>query len=442
MLQQERFQQLISDILKQAKQQGASSAEAVVNASQGLSVEIRKQTLETIEHTTDQGISLTVYFGQKKGSASTTDLSPQAIQESIQAACAIAKYTSEDPDAGLADAQLMATDYPDLDLYYPWDITTEDAIELALKCEKAALDADPKITNSDGANLNHSQGLFVYGNSHGFVGGYPSSRQSLSCAVIAEENQQMQRDYGYSTARHYHHLLSPEEIGLKAANKTLARLNARSLKTQNAPVIFHTNIASSLLRSLTGAINGGSIYRKSSFLLDQLGKPIFPEWINISEEPLKIGGLASAPFDNEGVATKNSSLIENGILTRYILSSYSARKLKMQTTANAGGVRNLKIQPSQKGLSQQDLIKQMDRGLLVTELMGHGVNLVTGDYSRGATGFWIENGEIQYPVEEITIAGNLNTLFSQVVAIADDFEGQSSVNTGSWLIESMAIAGQ
>jgi len=442
MQQLDYFQQTISDLLKQAKQQGATAAEAVVNASQGLSVDVRMNSLETIEHTTDQGLSLTVYFGQKKGSASTTDLSPKAIQDSLQAACHIAKYTSEDQYAGLADKELMAQNIADLDLYHPWKLSADKAIELALECESAALNADKRIVNSDGAQVSNGEGLFVYGNSQDFIGGYPTSRQSISCAVIAEQNNQMQRDYWYSSSRHFEDLLKPADIGLQAAERTLARLEGQSLSTRNAPVIFRWDIASSLLRSLIGAISGGNIYRKSSFLLDCVGQPIFPDFVQIKENPLLKKGLSSAPFDNEGVATKAGDLVTDGILQRYVLGSYSARKLNLQTTANAGGVRNLSIAPSQQGLTQQALMQQMGTGLMVTELMGHGLNMVTGDYSRGASGFWVENGEIQYPVEEITIAGNLKDLFANLVAVADDFNGQSSTRTGSWLFENMAIAGE
>ena len=437
----EHFQQVIADLLTTAKKQGASATAAVVNASNSLAVDVRMGEVETVEDTTDQGLSLTVYFGQKKGSASTTDLSKNAINECINAACHIAKYTAEDPCAGLADKELMATDIADLDLNHPWDLSVDSAIEQAKECEQAALSYDPKIVNSDGAQMNNSNGLFVYGNSHDFIHGYKSTRQSLSCAVIAEDNGLMQRDYWYSSARHHSDLLKPDFIGQKAAVRTLARLNGRRLSSQTVPVIFQADVASSLLHHFTGAIKGGSIYRKSSFLLDMIDQPIFPSFIQISEDPLKIRGLGSAPFDGEGVATRPSPLITDGILQRYILNSYTARQLSMKTTANAGGVRNLAIQPT-AGLSRDALLKQMGRGLLVTELMGHGVNMVTGDYSRGAAGFWVENGEIQYFVEEITIAGNLKDMFQNIVAIADDQETQSSTLTGSWFIDHMAIAGE
>ncbi|MEW8624552.1 MAG: metalloprotease PmbA [Candidatus Thiodiazotropha sp.] len=434
------LQQSVEELLQEAKRQGASAAEAAVSSDAGLSVTVRLGETETIEHTRDNGLGVTVYFGQRKGSASTSDLSPQAIKETVEAACNFARYTSEDDCAGLADASLMATELPDLDLYHPWNQSVEEAIELAIRCETAARETDQRIFNSEGATLNSHNGLQVYGNTHGFIGGYPSSRHSLSCAVLGKEGESMQRDYWYTLARKGEQLESAESVGEMAAKRTVARLNGRRIKTQQAPVLFQADVAVGLLRSFVGAIRGSSLYRKASFLLDQLGKPVFPEFINIHEDPLLSGGLASSAYDSEGVATSRKDFIQDGVLSSYVLDSYAARKLGMQSTGNGGGVRNLRI--SSGDLDREGLLKTMQRGLLVTELMGQGVNMVTGDYSRGATGFWIENGEIQFPVEEITIAGNMKEMFLGLQEVGCDIETRSSVQTGSWLIDNMMIAGE
>ncbi|PLY13061.1 MAG: metalloprotease PmbA [Sedimenticola sp.] len=435
-----RLEQMVEDLLQEAKRQGASAAEAGVSNDAGLSVTVRKGDVETIEHTRDQGLGITVYFGQRKGSASTSDLSLQAITDTVKAACNIARYTTEDSYSGLADADLMAQEIPDLDLYHPWDISVEDAIEQAIICEAAALAVDPRINNSEGASINTHNGLQVYGNSHGFVGGYPSSRHSISCAVVGQQDDSMQRDYWYSSSRLAGELQSPEEIGRIAGERTVERLGARPIGTCQVPVIFQAEMAVGLVRSLLGAIRGSALYRKSSFLLDQLEQPIFPDFVHIHENPLLQRGLSSAPFDSEGVATGPKDIVAGGVLKSYLLGSYSARKLGMQTTANAGGARNVFVDSGDQDLA--GLLKTMNRGLLVTEMMGHGLNMVTGDYSRGAAGFWVENGEIQYPVEEITIAGNLKQMFRQLVAVGNDEERRGSVRTGSWLIEAMTIAGQ
>ncbi len=437
---QAQLQQMVDDLLTEAKRQGASSAEAGVSSDSGLSATVRLGDVETLEHTRDNGLGISVYFGQRKGSASTSDLSPQAIKDTVKAACSIASYTSEDNCNGLADAELMATDIPDLDLHHPWPIEIDAAIELGKSCEAAALNFAPQINNSEGATLNTHSGLYVYGNSHGFSGGYPSSRHSLSCSVIGEDDNGMQRDYWYTSGRASSDLESAEAVGKKAGERTLARLGARKIGTREAPILFQAEMAISLLRSLIGAISGSALYRQSTFLLDHLDKQIFPEFVRIHENPLVPRGLASAPFDSEGVATKARNIVEQGVLKGYVLSSYSARKLGMQTTGNAGGVRNLTIEPGELDLS--GMLQEMGTGLLVTEMMGHGVNMVTGDYSRGAAGFWVENGEIQFPVEEITIAGNLKQMFQQLVAVGKDIDQRSSVRTGSWLIESMTIAGE
>jgi PmbA protein len=436
---QTRLEQLVDDLLSEAKRQGASAAEAGVSSDSGLSLTVRMGAPETIEHTRDNGLGVTVYFGHRKGSASTSDLSPQAVRETVKAACNFARYTSEDPCAGLADAELMATDLPDLDLYHPWDLAVDDAIDLATRCETAARDEDPRIVNSEGASLNTHSGLHVYGNTHGFIGGYPSSRHSLSCAVVGKEGESMQRDYWYSLSRLNGELDAPELVGRVAAERTLSRLGARPVPTQQAPVVIQADVAVGLLRTFIGAIRGSALYRKASFLLDHLGQPVFPEFVQIHEEPRLLRGLASAAYDNEGVATVERSYISDGVLQSYVLDSYAARKLGLQTTGNSGGVRNLRINSG--SLDRAGLLRQMDRGLLVTELMGQGINMVTGDYSRGAAGYWVENGEIQYPVEEVTIAGNLKQMLMGLQAVGNDVERRSSVQTGSWLIDRMTIAG-
>jgi len=435
----DNLKQVLEDLLAEARRQGASAAEAGVSSNRGLSATVRLGEVETIEHTRDHGLGVTVYFGQCKGSASTTDLSPAAVHETVHKACAIARHTSEDPCAGLADPSRMAGDYPDLDLYHPWELSPDRAIDLALACETAARDTDPRISNSEGATLSTQGGAFVYGNSHGFVGGYPSTRHSLSCAVVAQDGDSMQRDYWYDSQRLPEALASPAAIGEQAARRTLARLNGRRLGTRQAPVIFRAELAPSLLRSLVGALRGSALYRKASFLLDRLGDPLFPDWVRIHENPLLPRGQGSAPFDNEGVATAPRDLVSGGILQGYVLDSYSACRLGMQTTGNAGGVRNLAIEPGELDLA--GLLGKMGTGLLVGEMMGQGVNPVTGDYSRGAAGFWVEGGEIQYPVEEITIAGNLQDMYRNLVAVGNDQDIPGSVRTGSWLVESMTIAG-
>lgn len=437
---QVQLQQMVMDLLTEAKNQGASASEAAVSIDAGLSVNVRMGDVETIEHTRDQGLGVTVYLGQRKGSASTSDFSPEAIRDTVKAACNIARYTSEDDCAGLADKELMAQDTPDLDLYHPWNIDVEGAIDLGKECEAAALDLDAHITNSEGAGINSHNGLQVYGNSHGFIGGFPSSRHSLSCSVIGQQGDSMQRDYWYTVGRKSENMESAASVGQKAGERTLARLGARKITTREAPIIFQSDVAVSLLRALLGAISGSSLYRQASFLLDHLGRQIFPDFVHIHENPLLLGGLASSSFDSEGVATAAKNIVNGGVLQSYILGSYSARKLGMQTTGNAGGVRNLAIDPGELDLN--GLLKEMGTGLLVTEMMGQGTNMVTGDYSRGAAGFWIENGEIQYPVEEITIAGNMKQMFSQLLAVGNDEELRGSIRSGSWLIESMTIAGE
>jgi PmbA protein len=434
------IQKLVHNLLDEARAQGASASEAAVSMGSGLNVTVRMGEVETVEYNRDKGLGVTVYFGQRKGSASTTDFEPAAVKETVAAACAIAKYTAEDDCSGLADADLMARDIPDLDLFFPWNIDADQAIVLARSCEDAARAVDKRITNSEGATVSSQQGARVYANSHGFVGAYPTTRHSVSCCVIGQDGEVMQRDYWYSSARDARDMQDAAAIGTMAAQRTLRRLNGRRLTTRQAPVIFEADVAGSVLGSFVSAIRGGNLYRKSTFLLDSLGTQVFPTWLSLREDPHVKKGLASSPFDNEGVATHAHDLVRDGVVKSYVLDSYAARKLGMQTTGNAGGTHNLIVSHGDQDLTA--LLRQMDTGLLVTELLGHGVNLTNGDYSRGASGFWVERGEIQYPVEEITIAGNLKTMFQNIVAIANDVDLRKNLRTGSLLIERMTIAGE
>lgn len=434
----EKLEDLVQSCLAEAKKQGATSAEASVNIEYGLSVTARLGEAETLEHHNDRGLGITIYMGQKKGSASTTNFEASAIKDAVTAACKIASFTEEDECAGLADAELMATNMQDLDLDHPWGVSPEEALEIAIECENTARDVD-KISNSEGASLTTSQGTTTYANSHDFVGSYSSTRHNLSCVVIAEQDGNMQRDYWYATTRDHKNLESAASIGQKAAERTVSRLGARKISTQTTPVIFEANMARSLLSHFVGAVSGGSLYRNASFLIDHLDKKVFSDNMTINEDPFIKGGLGSSSFDMEGVSTKTRTLVEDGVLKGYVLSSYSARKLGMQTTGNAGGVHNLELQAGEKDLDQ--LLKQMQKGLLVTELIGHGVNTVTGDYSRGAVGYWVENGEIQYPVEEITIAGNLKDMYQKIVEVGNDVDRRSNIITPSLLIDDMMVAG-
>ncbi|MEY2680611.1 MAG: hypothetical protein RL661_842 [Pseudomonadota bacterium] len=437
--QLDQLKSLVADCIQETRNQGATGAEVGVSMESGLSATARLGEVETIEHHRSRGLGLTVYIGQRKGSASTSDLSPAAMRETVAAACRIARHAAEDPCAGLPDAGLLATEFPDLDLYYPWAIEPEAAIELAVACESAARNHHTDISNSEGASLNTFEGLRVMGNSLGFLHGYASSRHSLSVSVIGERGQQMQRDDWWTVARDARDLQSPEEVGRIAAERTILRLGARSLSTRQCPVIFAADVAASLLGHFIGAIRGGNLYRKSSFLLDQLGKSVFPDFVQIHEQPHLKKALGSVPYDAEGVRTVPHHLVRNGILESYVLSTYSARKLGMTSTGNAGGVHNLIIDPGT--LDQAGLLQKMGTGLLVTELMGQGVNLVTGDYSRGAAGFWVENGTIQYPVEEFTIAGNLRDMLKTLVAVGNDVDLRGNTRTGSIMLEQLTIAG-
>ena len=435
-----RLKNSIQHLLDEAKEQGASAAEAGLSQENGLSVSARLGEVETIEHHCGQGLGITVYFGQRKGSASTTDLSPESIKETVTAACSIARYTSEDAYAGLPEKELLATEFPDLDLNHPWFISADEAIDLAVECENVARNFHKDISNSEGATINTHQGIHVMGNSLGFLQGYISTRHSLSCSVLAQRGGSMQRDYWYSVARNAQNLESAADIGRKAAERALRRLEGRRLSTRQCPVLYSAEIASGLLSSFISAISGGNLYRKASFLLDALDTQVFPAFVHIYEQPHLKGGLGSSAYDSEGVATKTRDIVSEGILRSYVLGTYSARKLGLHSTGNAGGVRNLTIDPSE--LDFQGMLKKLDTGLLVTELMGQGVNILTGDYSRGAAGFWVENGVIQYPVEEITIAGNLKDMLKNIVAIGNDIDYRGSTRTGSILVEQMSIAGE
>ncbi len=433
------LQQQVEQIVAEAKRQGATACEVAVSLEQGLSTTVRQREVETVEFNRDQGFGITLYVGHRKGSASTSASGPDAIRETVAAALAIAKHTSEDEASGLANAALMAKDQPDFDLYHPWDITPEQAIERALICEAAAFDADSRIKNADGTTLNVHQGCRVYGNSHGFIGGYASTRHSLSCVMIAEGEGQMQRDYWYDVNRRGELLMDAKLIGQKAAERAASRLGARPVPTCEVPVLFSAELAGGLFGSFMGAVSGGNLYRKSSFLEGAMGQRLFPEWMTIDERPHLVGAMGSSAFDGDGLATYAKPFVENGDLVSYILSTYSGRKLGLPSTANAGGVHNLFVSHGTE--DQAALIRRMGRGLLVTELMGSGLNMVTGDYSRGAAGFWVENGEIQFPVQEVTIAGNMRDMFKQIVAVGSDLELRSNIRTGSVLIEKMMVAG-
>ncbi len=434
------LQDVVEQVLDAAKQRGASSAEVDASLSQGSSLTVRLGEVETIEHNRDKSLSLTVYFGQNSGSASTSDMTAEGIKHTVEAACSIAKLTAEDGCGGLADADKMATEIPDLDLWYPWNPDADTAKDMALECEEVARNAGDAISNTEGATVSSHEGVGIYANTHGFNGVRYGSRHSLSCSVIASKDDAMERDYWYSVARDRGEMQTPEEVGSIAGKRTLDRLGSRKIATCQTPVIYEAQVAGSLLSHLISAISGGALYRKSSFLLDHKGKKIFPDHINIKEDPCVAKALGSAAFDNEGVATQQRSIIKDGVLMDYVLSSYSARKLGLQTTGNAGGVHNLIIDHGDKDLPA--LMKQMGTGLLVTELIGFGINNVTGDYSRGAAGFWVENGEIQYPVSEITVAGNLLDMFQSFVEVGNDLDWRGNTIAGSILLEQITVAGE
>lgn len=436
---QEELQDLVGQMLSEARSLGATQAEAGVSLDTGISVTVRKGDVETLEYQRDRGLGLTVYVGKSKGSASTADLGPTAVRDTVAKAVSIARYTAEDPYAGLADPEAMARDIKDLDLSHPWDLTPESAIEIATECEHAALSFDPRIQNSEGATLGSHQSLRVYGNSHGFCAGYPTTSHTLSCVVLAEQDKEMERDYWYSTSRVPSELESATDIGVHAARRTLRRLGASKLTTREAPVLFPADMARGLIGQFVGAIRGGSQYRQSTFLLEAKGEQIFPPFLNIAERPHIRKALASAPFDGEGVTTRNRELVTDGVVQGYVLSSYSARKLGLQTTGNAGGVHNLLVSSGE--FDYAELLESMGTGLVITELMGQGVNPVTGDYSRGAAGLWVEGGEVVHPVHEITIASNLRDMYASIVQIGRDVDRRGGIHTGSILIGNMTIAG-
>ena len=437
---QQELTTLVDNILSEAKRQGADQAEVSASMEQGLGVSVRKGELENLEFNQDRGFGITLYVGKRKGSASTTDSSPNAIRETVAAAKGIAKHTEEDPYSGLAEASLMPAETVELDLYHPWDIEPEQATAMAVECETAGLAVDKKLTNSDGAQISSQQALRIYGNSHGFIGAYPSTRHSFSCVLIGEDNEGMQRDYWYSLSRRWQDLEAAADIGVKAGERTVQRLSPRKAPTGKYPIILAPNLAAGLIGHLNGAIGGGSQYRKASFLLDALGQQVLPSWLTLREESKMARGLASAYFDGDGVATRDNVFVEQGQLSSYILSTYSARKLGLATTGNAGGVHNLHLDAPTQPLSK--LLAQMGNGFLITELMGQGVNGVTGDYSRGASGYWVEDGEIAYPVAEFTLAGNLKDMLLNIVALADDIDMRSSIRAPSMLLETMTVAGQ
>ena len=439
-LERDEVQRAVAQALDLAASLGASQAEAGASTERGLSVTVRLGEVETLEYQQDRGLGITVYFGKRKGSASTADLSERTVKETVEKACSIARFTAEDDCAGLADAEMMATDIQDLDLCHPWDIDAEGAIELARACESAGRGVDKRINNSEGATISSHRARRVYGNSHGFLHGFESTSHSASCAMLASQDNNMERDYWYTSARDAADLEDVEAVGRRAGERTVRRLGARKLSTTRVPVIYPPELARGLIGHFTAAVRGGAQYRGSSFLLKADGEQLFPEWMDLKEWPHLQKGMASAPFDNEGVATRNRTLVENGVLRGYLLGSYSARKLGLQTTGSAGGLHNLVVTPDQT-ISPEDMLKQMGTGLLIGELMGQGVNGVTGDYSRGAAGFWVEDGEILYPVHEITVAGNLRDMYRGIQAIGNDMDARGAIHSGSFLMDPMMVAG-
>lgn len=438
--QEQELRQAVEFALNFAKKAGAE-AEVGVTKVAGLSVSSRLEQVENIEFNNDGSLGISVYLGKRKGNASTSDLQPQSIQRAVESALAIAKYTSEDDCAGLADKELMAFDAPDLELYHQADLSVDQALALAIEAENAALNADEQIVNSEGATFNSHSGVRVYGNTHGMLQSNLSSRYSLSCSVIAAHGEQLERDYEYTISREFDKLQAPQWVGQQAAFKAVDRLNPQKIKTCEVPVIYYNDVATGLIGHLAGAISGGALYRKSSFLLDHLSKQVLPDWFEISERPHLLRQLASTAFDSEGVRTQNREIISDGVLQTYLMTSYSARKMGLKSTGHAGGIHNWLVKPNRTG-GLDTLLKEMDTGLLLTEFLGSAINPVTGEYSRGAAGFWVEKGEIQYPVAEITVAGQLQEMFNQIIAVADDVEHRSNIQTGSILIEKMKISGE
>lgn len=436
---------LLKDIaafaMEEARRQGASQYEVDASLSQGLGTTVRLGEVDTIEYQRDRGLAVTVYFGKRKGSASTADLGREAVRATVEKACAIARFTAEDPYAGLVEPEYLARDIPDLDLDHPWGLGAEEAIAIARRCEQAGRAVDRRIANSEGGSVSSQRHTGVYGNSLGFLAGFSGTSHSVSCSLIAQEGEQMQRDYWFTTARDPEDLEAAESVGATAGRRALARIGARKLATRKAPVLFSPDMARGLYRHFIGAIRGPSQYRKASFLLGAAGEQVFPSFLQMRERPHLPKGLASAPFDDEGAATRDRELVENGILRGYVLGSYSARRLGLKTTGNAGGIHNLIVTASGESPAQEVLLRRMGSGLLVTELMGQGVNGVTGDYSRGASGFWVEDGAPAYPVHEITIAGNLRDIYRNIVAVGSDVDARGGILCGSALIGEMTIAG-
>jgi PmbA protein len=435
----DRLRQIVRDVLDYAMKRGASAAETELSDGFGQTVTVRRAEVETIEYNREKGIGVTVYMGKQRGHASTTDFSSQAVRDTVDAALSIARFTATDECAGLADEDMLARTIPDLDLWHPWGLAVERAIELARACEQAGFAADSRLTNSEGATISTQESHFIYGNSLGFLAGYPSSRHAVWCALIAGKNDDMQRDDWYEMARDASDLPTVESVGRRAGERAARRLGARKIATRQVPVLFEAPLASSLIGHFAAAVSGGNLYRKSSFLLDSVGQAVFSPNVNLTEQPHVPKGLASTPFDEEGVATRSRDVVRDGVVQGYFLSSYSARKLALKTTGNAGGTHNLMLQDT--GTDYAGLLKTMGTGLLVTELMGQGVNSVTGDYSRGAAGYWVENGAVAYPVQEITIAGNLKDIFRAIVAVGNDVVRRGARQCGSILIERMTVAG-
>jgi PmbA protein len=438
-VEQQQLENIAQKIFDYSKKYGATNAEVTASISTGFSVESRAGQVDTVEHNHDKQIHITVYRDQASGDVSTSDTRTESLEQAVQMACEIAKYTEQDLASGLAEKSLMATEFYDLDLYHPWGITPEQAIEKTIECEAIARDYDKRITNSDGVSLSTHADVGLYANSHGFIGYQHETRHDMSCVMVAEQAGIMQRDYQYTTVRDPQNLMNIKKLAHQAAQNTIARLGSKPVKTQTVPVIFRHDVARGLLSHFSSAIRGGALHRKASFLIDSLEKQIFPEWLSLEEQPYILQGMASSCFDADGVQTQKKYFIENGVLKNYSLDVYSAKKLAMQTTGNAGGIYNLVTTLSDK--SFDDLVKQMGTGLIVTEVMGQGVNITTGNYSRGASGFWVENGVIQFPVSEITIAGNLQDMFKSIIAIANDVDIRGSIRTGSILVEKMTIAG-
>jgi len=436
-----QLQDVVSFVLEEARRRGASQCAADASINQGLGVTARLGEVETIEYQRDRGLGVTVYFGQRKGSASTADLGMQAVRETVEKACTIARFTAEDPFAGLVDPEALARDIPDLDLDHPWSLPPEEAIELARRCEAAGLAVDARITNSEGASVNSQRHMGVHGNSLGFLAGTAGTSHSISCSLIAQQDEHMQRDYWYSSARDPAELDAPELIGRRAGERAVSRLGSRKLATRRAPIAYSPDMARGLFRHFIGAIRGASQYRKASFLLNAAGQEIFPAFLQMQERPHILKGLASAPFDGEGAATHDRDLVRDGVLQGYVLGSYSARKLGLKTTGNAGGIHNLIVAAPGKALDTESFLHRMRTGMLVTEMMGQGVNGVTGDYSRGASGFWVEDGAIAFPVHEVTIAGNLRQMYRDIAALGSDVDVRGGIRTGSVLIGEMTIAG-